>query len=527
MPNKKHFLPESGAAEYLETLQESDTRQSGRRKRPLLAFTAFLASAGLCATAMYDLPRTRSLAVTAWRSLTQSRTDTITVLGPPQQAIAPPAAQPAAPAPAAGQAVRGTLAHGDKLRVTFFERVSLAADADGMAPARPTIAVFPRMDLSGDYAIDDGGALSLPRLGTFAAAGRAAAELQAELMAAFERSLGRGSDVRIEIVERLPVYIIGKVRAPGTLRHMPGMIALQAVAHAGGTDLGSADISRSIEALREAGRLQQAEDRLARLSVRHARLVALRDGHDIRMPDDVQARLRGRMTLEGLAALVEAEAATLQVERLSRQQRLALADRQVGIARTEIEAVRKRGEQVLSLLVWKTAKLRELEQVASRGHLPHFRATEAGVDVADVSARFEDNQVVMAQAERRLLEAEIARARVELDYSIEVGRQVFQTTQDIDDCLRSIEAMRSVEQVLRTGAVNADGFAAQPRTGITITRRGEDGFVTFPAQEATPLLPGDVVRVNSEPEAEVSTAMRVDARGPVRREQAEAKPPAD
>lgn len=527
MSNNKHFLPKSTDVKYLDAAQAPDMDQPSRRRRSLLAVTAFLASAGLCATAMFDLPRTKGLAVAAWRSLTQPRTDALTVLHAPPEVAAPPAAQLAAAAPVLGQTARGLLAHGDRLKVTFFERVALPADAEGLTPARPMIAVFPRMDLSGDYAIDDGGALSLPRLGTFAAAGRAAAELQAELAAAFERSLGRGSDVRIEIAERLPVYVIGKVRAPGTLRHMPGMIALQAVAHAGGTDLGAADLSRSIEALREAGRLQQAEDRLARLLIRHARLLALRDDHEIQVPEAVQARLRERMSLEGLAALVEGEAATLQVERLSRQQQIALADRQVGIARTEIEAVRKRGEQVLSLLVWKTAKLRELEQVASRGHLPHFRATEASVDVADVSARYDDNQVTMAQAERRLLEAEIVRARVALDATVEVGRQIHQTTQEIDDYLRSIEAMRSVEQVLRHGAVGADGFAQPRRPGITITRRGEDGFVTFPAQETTPLLPGDVVRVHSEPEAEASTAMRTDDRGIVRRERPETRPPSD
>lgn len=452
-----------------------------------------------------------------WRTVTQLPTNVVATVGPAWQvttdtSTVPPAIRVAA----TGGMARSAFAYGDKLKITFFERINLAVDPGGSASLRTTTAVFPRMDLSGDYAIDEGGALNLPRLGVFMAADRTETEVQAELATAFQQSLGRAIDVRIEIAERLPVYVLGKVRASGTFRHMPGMIVLQAVAHAGGMDPSMGDASRMIEAIREAERMRQAEDRLSRLAVTHARLVALRDNHDLQVPEGVRSRLAEAMRPQGLQALIEGEAATLAVERLRRQQQLVLANRQIGIAQTEIEAVRKRGEQFSTLLAWKTAKLQELEQVASRGHLSHFRITEANVDIADVSARLEDSRVAMAQAERRLAEAEIVRARVELEHSIEAAKEISQITQEMNDCAQSIESMRSVEQVLRNGTAVADGPAAHSQSGITITRKSRDGFVTFPAQETTRLVPGDVIRVNLEQEAGRPAALQDGSQGFVR-----------
>ena len=242
------------------------------------------------------------------------------------------------------------------------------------------------------------------------------ADIQAELATAFRRTFGRSSDVFIDITERLPVYVIGTVRVAGTLKYLPGMVVLQALAHAGGMDYSNGDTARTIEFLRQAELLRQAEDRLSRLAVKRARLLAMRNNLDaFEVPESVRTRLAAATPHDGLTAVIEGEAATLTTERRGRWQQLALADQQLGIARAEVDAVRKRDEQLRSLLAWKSTKLHELEQVAARGSLPQFKLTETNGDIADVSARIEDNHVALTQAERRLAEAEIARARVELE----------------------------------------------------------------------------------------------------------------
>ena len=52
------------------------------------------------------------------------------------------------------------------------------------------------------------------------------------------------------------------------------MTVLQALAGAGGTNLGAADTSRAIETIRETERLHQAQGRFDRLLVKQARLIA-------------------------------------------------------------------------------------------------------------------------------------------------------------------------------------------------------------------------------------------------------------
>ena len=91
----------------------------------------------------------------------------------------------------------------------------------------------------------------------------------------------------------------------------------------------------------------------------------------------------------------------------------------------------------------------------------------------------------------------------------------------MDDCARSIESMRAVEQVLRNGATDAEGAKHLP--GITITRRGPDGFTIFPAQETTRLVPGDVVKVNSAPEPGRLATMGSNDHGAAAQERGEAR----
>ncbi len=187
---------------------------------------------------------------------------------------------------------RGVISYGDRLKITFFESLGVTLDDSGGNSDHVVATVFPRMDLSAEYAVDESGSVNIPKLGQFATTGQTITALQSDLAAAFERAIGRTSDVHVAIVERQPIYVLGTVRNAGTFKHAPGMTVLQALADAGGIDLGIADTSRAIESIRETERLRQAEDRLDRLLVKQARLIAQRDNSDdIAVPASIKSRL--------------------------------------------------------------------------------------------------------------------------------------------------------------------------------------------------------------------------------------------
>ena len=381
---------------------------------------------------------------------------------------------------------RNALSFGDRLRITFYESLSVTLAEHGSGGDQAVATIFPRMDLSAEYSLDESGNLAIPKLGQFRAAGQTITSMQAALSAAFERVIGRSSDVHIAILERQPIYVLGTVRNAGTFKHVPGMTVLQALATAGGVNSGIGDTSRAIESIRETQRLRQTEAKLDRLLVNQARLAAQRDGRD---------SLAITTSKDGLKPLLAAAQVSLTVERARYQQQLSLAERQVGIARIELEAQNMRAGQLTSLLAKKSDRLHGLEGIAAHGSVSQLKLTDVGVDISETTARREDTRVALAQSERRLVEAEIALAKVQLDHAAGIDKELSATEQEIDDCMQAIVSMQAVSEVLRDSVSDAVTAPADVPF-LRITRRIDDGLTVIPATETTALQPGDVVQVN-------------------------------
>jgi protein involved in polysaccharide export with SLBB domain len=180
-----------------------------------------------------------------------------------------------------------TLAIGDQLKITFFENMDVDESSGGTTGGEPSgnlKTFYQRMDLSGDYSIQQDGTLSLPRLGTLAVAGRNLQELQSELAALFEREMGHSASVSVIVSGRPPVYVVGPVRNPGSFAYIPGMIVLQAVALAGGIDSHLENAPQVIDGIREIERFYKTHERLQRLFARRARRVAERDNQPTLSP---------------------------------------------------------------------------------------------------------------------------------------------------------------------------------------------------------------------------------------------------
>jgi polysaccharide biosynthesis/export protein len=130
----------------------------------------------------------------------------------PRGAYAPvPAAYAAAPKPATYD-VAYHLDAGDKLRVV----------------------VYGQEGLTNTYAIDAGGAITMPLIGSVPARGRTPAGLAAEISAELRNGYIRDPSVAVEIESYRPFFILGEVAAPGQYPYVPNMSVESAVAIAGG-----------------------------------------------------------------------------------------------------------------------------------------------------------------------------------------------------------------------------------------------------------------------------------------------------
>jgi polysaccharide export outer membrane protein len=89
--------------------------------------------------------------------------------------------------------------------------------------------------LTGEFRVNDQGAIALPLAGTIRAAGRTPHELEDAVAAALKKGdMLRKPSVSVEVATYRPIYVLGEVNKPGQYPYQPGMTVVSAAAVAGG-----------------------------------------------------------------------------------------------------------------------------------------------------------------------------------------------------------------------------------------------------------------------------------------------------
>jgi polysaccharide export outer membrane protein len=96
------------------------------------------------------------------------------------------------------------------------------------------IVVYGQEGLTNTYAIDAGGSITMPLIGSVSARGRTPAGLASEITGKLRNGYIRDPSVAVEIDSYRPFFILGEVAAPGQYPYVPNMSVESAVAIAGG-----------------------------------------------------------------------------------------------------------------------------------------------------------------------------------------------------------------------------------------------------------------------------------------------------
>jgi polysaccharide export outer membrane protein len=99
---------------------------------------------------------------------------------------------------------------------------------------RLRVVVYGQEGLTNTYAIDAGGAITMPLIGSVPARGKTPAGLAADITAKLRNGFIREPSVAVEIEAYRPFFILGEVAAPGQYPYVPNMSVESAVAIAGG-----------------------------------------------------------------------------------------------------------------------------------------------------------------------------------------------------------------------------------------------------------------------------------------------------
>jgi polysaccharide biosynthesis/export protein len=127
-------------------------------------------------------------------------------------------------------------AYAAAMPVAYVAPVSARHDAPYHLDAgdKLRVVVFGQEGLTNTYAIDAGGAITMPLIGAVAARGRTPAGLAAEIAAKLRNGYIREPSVAVEVETYRPFFILGEVAAPGQYPYVPNMSVESAVAIAGG-----------------------------------------------------------------------------------------------------------------------------------------------------------------------------------------------------------------------------------------------------------------------------------------------------
>ena len=96
------------------------------------------------------------------------------------------------------------------------------------------VVVYGQEGLTNTYAIDAGGAITMPLIGAVSARGKTPAGLAADISARLRNGYIREPSVAVEVETYRPFFILGEVAAPGQYPYVPNMTVESAVAIAGG-----------------------------------------------------------------------------------------------------------------------------------------------------------------------------------------------------------------------------------------------------------------------------------------------------
>lgn len=358
-----------------------------------------------------------------------------------------------------------------------------------IVPGDVVMATFLELpELSGEIIVDGDGMMPFPSGERIEVAGLSLVEAERRVREGLREGPLRDTTLSLTFTTRVPVAVLGDVRAPGEYDYEPGMRLIRAVAMAGGYGTHFSSPDRVDELAREYADTAELVARINALRVRVARLSAEQAGDVYVAPDG---------TPEGALARAEEELGRLRRTEHNAERSVLIAqispiDERIRLLRLTIE---EQEEQYRTF----SKRVEEVESLAQR----KLTTSSALVDLQLTRSRINTD---LLQSKAALADALQNRTRLEN----ELGRLDSKLRREIsEDRRQALEELAVLYQRYRFAAVSvgdvgvdASGqavFSGAPTVThiITVMREGPEGLDEFAAGPKTALMPGDIVRIRS------------------------------
>ncbi|WP_313193848.1 polysaccharide biosynthesis/export family protein [Shinella zoogloeoides] len=349
--------------------------------------------------------------------------------------------------------------------------------------------------VSGDYSIGADGALSLPFIGQLQADGRTAAELSVEIGKKMQVLFGLKDlpSASVEIAEYRPVYLSGEVQTPGAYPYAPGLTVLKAVSFGGGLRRADPGQRFARDFLRSEGEAAVYVAERNRLLIRRARIVAEMSGaKDIEMPKELEKSEEARPIMESEKALMASR------EKRLRLQLTALADLK-SLLDNEIGSLGKKSETQTRQLELVHGDLSKMDALAEKGLAISSRRLALEQRTADLQAALLDIDTATLKARQDINKAGQDETNLQNDWDAQLAQELQNTEQELDTLALKLGTSRDLmsEALMQSSdAASLKGGLSVDNIGYSILRTVKGKTEAIRATETTPVLPGDVVKVD-------------------------------
>ena len=333
------------------------------------------------------------------------------------------------------------------------------ADGDNHYKVMPgdaiTVKVFQYEDLSGKYAIDAGGIITMPVIGEIKLGGQTLETCQNTIKAALTRGYLVNPVVSVRVDEYRPLYIYGQVKAPGVYPFRTGMSAMSAIVVAGGSPV------FENSALTANSELVNSDERVSILTAKRLELLVNAAGLKSQLldhPDIDLASLPAEASgAPGLDELVKSERNRMSLAFASRNSEVGLLSQQ----KPQFDSERKLIDGEL------TAQSRLLQQL-TRHKLELQDLVKSGLGhpngVFEIEQQVANAESTIARLKTTIAHNEVERSSLELHIIERQNLFKQQTLQQLADATRGL----TQTEIELSSALKAREFRRQA-AGVSAT----------------------------------------------------------
>ncbi len=348
----------------------------------------------------------------------------------------------------------------------------------------------------GEYVVGPDNTIFLPTLGAISVRGMGPEALAAEIGSKLQAKLGLvlAPDATVQIVSYPPIYVVGSVSTPGEYPFRPGMTVLQAVAVSGGDARnGNTAQDPAGEVLSLQASIQKSVNSILRSTARLARLDAeMSSAKQISFPPELDAKQ------PAIQSIMEQERTIFKARASELVRQTAAVKELIDLFNGELEVL----TQKLGALDEQTQKanqeLERIKKLVKDGMATVSRQTDIESSIASLRWDRLDNMIATMRAREGLSEAKRDLVKLEDDRNLDVAAAI-QTEQTSIEQAR-LEEATAIGQLRHARELPGllESQVAATTVSYSIVRQVNGAPAEIPAEEFTPLLPGDLLKVSVE-----------------------------